>query len=158
MIKKICGGVADRTQSLWALLRGWAALRSCPLASLILPHFLRVPLHKGKSLRKALKERGLLEDFLKTHPYSISKKYSNLEKVASEPLTNYLDVSGSAPLPIVLLAQSVLGAPSQPPSPHLLGSMEPCGLWRPSPAPQSAPHQASRPGKGEALKVAAGRV
>ncbi|XP_008702264.2 chymosin-like [Ursus americanus] len=51
----------------------------------------RVPLHKGKSLRKALKERGLLEDFLKTHPYSISKKYSNLEKVASEPLTNYLD-------------------------------------------------------------------
>ncbi|XP_034876015.1 chymosin-like [Mirounga angustirostris] len=51
----------------------------------------RVPLHKGKSLRKALKERGLLEDFLKTHPYSFSKKYSNLEKVASEPLTNYLD-------------------------------------------------------------------
>uniref|UniRef100_A0A7N5P2L4 Chymosin n=1 Tax=Ailuropoda melanoleuca TaxID=9646 RepID=A0A7N5P2L4_AILME len=51
----------------------------------------RVPLHKGKSLRKALKEHGLLEDFLKTHPYSISKKYSNLEKVASEPLTNYLD-------------------------------------------------------------------
>ncbi|XP_032271776.1 chymosin-like [Halichoerus grypus] len=51
----------------------------------------RVPLHKGKSLRKALKERGLLEDFLKTYPYSFSKKYSNLEKVASEPLTNYLD-------------------------------------------------------------------
>ncbi|XP_032737152.1 chymosin-like [Lontra canadensis] len=51
----------------------------------------RVPLYKGKSLRKALKENGLLEDFLKKHPYSISKKYSSLAKVASEPLTNYLD-------------------------------------------------------------------
>nr|XP_055197093.1 chymosin-like [Nyctereutes procyonoides] len=51
----------------------------------------RVPLHKGKSLRKALKEHGLLEDFLKKHPYAISRKYSNLEKVASEPLANYLD-------------------------------------------------------------------
>uniref|UniRef100_A0A8C7BW05 Peptidase A1 domain-containing protein n=1 Tax=Neovison vison TaxID=452646 RepID=A0A8C7BW05_NEOVI len=51
----------------------------------------RVPLHKGKSLRKVLKEHGLLEDFLKKHPYSISTKYSSLAKVASEPLTNYLD-------------------------------------------------------------------
>lgn len=43
-----------------------------------------------------MKEHGLLEDFLKKHPYAISRKYSNLEKVASEPLANYLDVSGSA--------------------------------------------------------------
>lgn len=73
-------------------------MRRCPLVSLILPGLHRVPLHKGKSLRKVLKEHGLLEDFLKKHPYSISTKYSSLAKVASEPLTNYLDVSGS-PLP-----------------------------------------------------------
>ncbi|XP_007076462.1 chymosin-like [Panthera tigris] len=51
----------------------------------------RVPLHKGKSLRKALKEHGLLEDFLKEHPYGIRKKYSNLDKVPNEPLANFLD-------------------------------------------------------------------
>uniref|UniRef100_A0A8C8WPB9 Peptidase A1 domain-containing protein n=1 Tax=Panthera leo TaxID=9689 RepID=A0A8C8WPB9_PANLE len=52
---------------------------------------LMVPLHKGKSLRKALKEHGLLEDFLKEHPYGIRKKYSNLDKVPNEPLANFLD-------------------------------------------------------------------
>ncbi|XP_006919685.1 chymosin [Pteropus alecto] len=51
----------------------------------------RVPLHKGKSLRKALKERGLLEDFLRTHRYAISKENSGVGKVAREPLVNYLD-------------------------------------------------------------------
>ncbi|XP_025783610.1 chymosin-like [Puma concolor] len=51
----------------------------------------RVPLHKGKSLRKALKEQGLLEDFLKEHPYGIRKKYSNLDKEPNEPLANFLD-------------------------------------------------------------------
>uniref|UniRef100_A0A667HH16 Chymosin-like n=1 Tax=Lynx canadensis TaxID=61383 RepID=A0A667HH16_LYNCA len=51
----------------------------------------RVPLRKGKSLRKALKEHGLLEDFLKEHPYGIRKKYSNLDKVSNEPLANFLD-------------------------------------------------------------------
>ncbi|KAM8783592.1 chymosin-like [Rhynchonycteris naso] len=51
----------------------------------------RIPLHKGKSIRKALKEHGLLEDFLKTHRYAISSKYSSSGQVASEPLFNYLD-------------------------------------------------------------------
>ncbi|XP_039696947.1 chymosin-like [Pteropus medius] len=51
----------------------------------------RVPLHKGKSLRKALKERGLLEDFLRTHRHAISKENSGVGKVAREPLVNYLD-------------------------------------------------------------------
>ncbi|XP_037355531.1 chymosin-like isoform X2 [Talpa occidentalis] len=52
---------------------------------------IRLPLHKGKSLRKSLKERGLLEDFLRTHQVTFSRKYSNYGEVASEPLTNYLD-------------------------------------------------------------------
>ncbi|XP_003933485.1 chymosin [Saimiri boliviensis] len=51
----------------------------------------RIPLHKGKSLRKALKERGLLEDFLKNHQYAVSRKHSSSGKVARESLTNYLD-------------------------------------------------------------------
>ncbi|XP_036091163.1 chymosin isoform X1 [Rousettus aegyptiacus] len=50
----------------------------------------RVPLHKGKSLRKALKERGLLEDFLRTHGHAISSRKNS--KVAQEPMVNYLDV------------------------------------------------------------------
>lgn len=57
---------------------------------------LRIPLHKGKSIRKALREHGLLEDFLRTHQYTASGKYRS-GKVASEPLFNYLDVSGSPP-------------------------------------------------------------
>ncbi|ELK30776.1 Chymosin [Myotis davidii] len=50
----------------------------------------RIPLHKGKSIRRALRERGLLEDFLRTHQYTASGKYQ-AGKVASEPLFNYLD-------------------------------------------------------------------
>ncbi|KAM7054832.1 chymosin-like [Molossus nigricans] len=50
----------------------------------------RIPLHKGKSIRKALRERGLLDDFLRTHQYAASSKYK-AGKVASEPLFNYLD-------------------------------------------------------------------
>ncbi|ELW65241.1 chymosin [Tupaia chinensis] len=51
----------------------------------------RIPLHKGKSLRRALKEQGLLEDFLKTQQSTVSGKYFSSGVVASEPLTNYLD-------------------------------------------------------------------
>ncbi|XP_032949340.1 chymosin-like [Rhinolophus ferrumequinum] len=51
----------------------------------------RIPLHKGKSVRKALKERGLLEDFLKSHPYAKNRNFSNFGEVAREPLFNYLD-------------------------------------------------------------------
>ncbi|XP_004390476.1 chymosin-like [Trichechus manatus latirostris] len=51
----------------------------------------RIPLHKGKSMRQALKENGLLDDFLRKHQYAIGRKYSNCGEVASEPLTNYLD-------------------------------------------------------------------
>lgn len=45
---------------------------------------------------------------MKTHPYSISKKYSNFAEVASEPLFNYLDVSDSANLLATSLTQDVM--------------------------------------------------
>uniref|UniRef100_A0A674JGC5 pepsin A n=1 Tax=Terrapene triunguis TaxID=2587831 RepID=A0A674JGC5_9SAUR len=53
-----------------------------------------VSLKKGKSLRQNLKEHGLLEDFLKKHPYYLASKYfpSLSNEFASEPLTNYMDV------------------------------------------------------------------
>lgn len=83
-----------------------------------------------------MKEHGLLEDFLKTHPYAITKKYSNLAKVSNEPLTNYLDVSGSAPLPL-LLTQSVMDAPSRPlPLSHFEESWSPVDCGGHLPAPQ----------------------
>ncbi|XP_008066666.1 chymosin [Carlito syrichta] len=64
------------------------------LVALALSHssgFISVPLQKAKSLRKTLKEHGLLEDFLSKYQHEIGRKYSNFGKVASEPLTNYLD-------------------------------------------------------------------
>ncbi|XP_004620142.1 chymosin-like [Sorex araneus] len=51
----------------------------------------RIPLHRGKSLRKSLKEHGLLEEFLSKHETKHNRKFSNFGQVASEPLTNYLD-------------------------------------------------------------------
>uniref|UniRef100_A0A8C3SWU8 pepsin A n=1 Tax=Chelydra serpentina TaxID=8475 RepID=A0A8C3SWU8_CHESE len=62
--------------------------------SLSLPLLIRVSLKKGKSLRQNLKEHGLLEDFLKKHPYNVASKYfpSLANDYASEPLTNYMDV------------------------------------------------------------------
>ncbi|KGL85319.1 Pepsin A, partial [Tinamus guttatus] len=54
----------------------------------------RVTLRKGKSLRKALKEHGLLEHYLKLNPYNPASKYfpSLASTVSSEPLTNYMDM------------------------------------------------------------------
>ncbi|KAM5256350.1 chymosin-like [Ctenodactylus gundi] len=51
----------------------------------------RIPLHRGKSLRSALQEQGLLEDFLRKHQDAFRVEHSNLGKVAREPLFNYLD-------------------------------------------------------------------
>lgn len=75
---------------------GWSVQPSLSLTS---SHLLRIPLHKGKSLRNTLKERGLLEDFLRTHQSEFTEKGFGTGIVASEPLTNYLDVSVSAGLP-----------------------------------------------------------
>ncbi|KAM9605977.1 LOW QUALITY PROTEIN: pepsin A-5 [Morphnus guianensis] len=50
----------------------------------------RVPLRRGKSLRQVLKEHGLLERYLKQHPYNLASKYHHAG-VSAEPLQNYLD-------------------------------------------------------------------
>uniref|UniRef100_A0A8C9DK68 Peptidase A1 domain-containing protein n=1 Tax=Prolemur simus TaxID=1328070 RepID=A0A8C9DK68_PROSS len=52
----------------------------------------RIRLHKGKSLRRALQERGLLGDFLREHQYATRPMYSNFSK----SLIGYLDVGDSA--------------------------------------------------------------
>ncbi|XP_072194194.1 pepsin A [Excalfactoria chinensis] len=69
------------------LLLGLVALAQCSIH--------RVPLQKGKSLRKQLKEHGLLEDFLKKHPYNPASKYNPVLTATEsyEPMTNYMDAS-----------------------------------------------------------------
>jgi hypothetical protein len=107
-------------------------------------HFFRVPLHKGKSLRSALRERGLLDSFLRRYQYTFSEKYSDSGKVASERLTNYLDVSGSAGIP-----WKEFSNPLAPKAFLLSGILEPVGcgaVFLPSVAPQCA----RGPSKGNA--------
>ncbi|XP_065611854.1 pepsin A [Cyrtonyx montezumae] len=55
----------------------------------------RIPLKKGKTLRKQLKDHGLLEDFLKKHPYNPASKYNPVlsASASSEPMENYMDTS-----------------------------------------------------------------
>ncbi|NXV37211.1 PEPA protein, partial [Rissa tridactyla] len=50
----------------------------------------RVPMRKGKSLRQTLREHGLLEKYLKQHPFDPAAKYFH-SRIAAEPLQNYLD-------------------------------------------------------------------
>ncbi|KAM3850939.1 pepsin A-like [Vipera latastei] len=54
----------------------------------------KVYLKKIKSVRETLKDLGLLEDFLKKHPYNIGSKYfPRLQNTfASEPMQNYMDL------------------------------------------------------------------
>uniref|UniRef100_A0A8C3FUT8 pepsin A n=1 Tax=Chrysemys picta bellii TaxID=8478 RepID=A0A8C3FUT8_CHRPI len=70
----------------WLLLLSLVVLFQCWVT--------KVSLKKGKSMRQNLKEHGLLEDFLKKHPYNLASKHfpSLANKAASEPLTNYMDV------------------------------------------------------------------
>lgn len=88
------------------------------------PPLLRIPLHKGKSLRNTLKEQGLLEDFLRRHQYEFSEKNSNIGVVAIEPLINYLDVSVCRPSQgwILMFLVSCLATASLP-----SGTAEPVG-------------------------------
>ncbi|XP_069798244.1 pepsin A-like isoform X2 [Narcine bancroftii] len=57
----------------------------------------QIKLHKGKSVRDVLKERGLLDDFLEKHAYNPATKYLRPAQhdtlAATEPLINYLDLS-----------------------------------------------------------------
>ncbi|XP_048468044.1 pepsin A-like [Rhincodon typus] len=58
---------------------------------------IRVPLIKGKSGRDILREKGLLGDFLKKHPYDPCSKYQvpycSQILDTTEPMINYLDLS-----------------------------------------------------------------
>ncbi|XP_038675278.1 pepsin A-like [Scyliorhinus canicula] len=57
---------------------------------------IRVPLRKGKSARQVLKDRGLLEEFLKNHPRNPYAKYGrlfNTQSMGTEPLSNSMDMS-----------------------------------------------------------------
>ncbi|XP_067913826.1 pepsin A-like [Heterodontus francisci] len=58
---------------------------------------IRVPLFKGKSVRDVLREKGLLDEFLKNHPYDPCSKFEGSDCTqsldSSEPMINYLDFS-----------------------------------------------------------------
>ncbi|KAM6133080.1 pepsin A-5 [Phoenicopterus ruber ruber] len=64
------------------LLLGLVALAQCLVS--------RIPLRRGKSLRQALQEHGLLERYLKHHRFNLAAKYFH-SRVSAEPLQNYLD-------------------------------------------------------------------
>uniref|UniRef100_A0A663LYS0 pepsin A n=1 Tax=Athene cunicularia TaxID=194338 RepID=A0A663LYS0_ATHCN len=51
---------------------------------------LEVPLWRGKSLRQSLQEHGLLQNYLKQHPYNPATKYF-ATSASAEPLQNYMD-------------------------------------------------------------------
>ncbi|XP_074854091.1 pepsin A-like [Carettochelys insculpta] len=70
----------------WLLLLSLVALAQCLVT--------KVSLKKKKSLRQNLQEHGLLEDFLKKHPYNLASKYfpGLASRFATEPLTNYMDI------------------------------------------------------------------
>uniref|UniRef100_A0A8C4UFU1 pepsin A n=1 Tax=Falco tinnunculus TaxID=100819 RepID=A0A8C4UFU1_FALTI len=53
-------------------------------------HVHRVSLKKMKSLRQTLKEHGLLDRYLKQHPYNLATKYFPSD-TSAEPLQNYMD-------------------------------------------------------------------
>ncbi|XP_049745710.1 pepsin A-1-like [Elephas maximus indicus] len=70
----------------WLLLLSLVALSEC---------FYKVPLFRKKSLRRNLKEHGLLDDFLKTHHLNPASKYFPKEASSlldTQALENYLDV------------------------------------------------------------------
>uniref|UniRef100_A0A8B9NX49 pepsin A n=1 Tax=Apteryx owenii TaxID=8824 RepID=A0A8B9NX49_APTOW len=64
------------------------------LGLVALSQYLVISLRKGKSLRKPLKEHGLLEYYLKHNPYNLASKYfpTLASTVSSEPLENYMDM------------------------------------------------------------------
>ncbi|XP_054420699.1 pepsin B [Pteronotus mesoamericanus] len=53
----------------------------------------RIILKKGKSIRQMMEEKGVLEEFLKSHPKAdpAVKYHFNNDAVAYEPITNYMD-------------------------------------------------------------------
>ncbi|XP_028587866.1 gastricsin-like [Podarcis muralis] len=53
----------------------------------------KVPLKKFKSMREVMKEKGVLEKFLKDNHYDPASKYFNNYASGYEPLANYMDMS-----------------------------------------------------------------
>ncbi|XP_058860695.1 pepsin A-like [Acipenser ruthenus] len=54
----------------------------------------KVPLYKGKSARETLEEQGLLDKFLKKHPYNPTAKFNSVfARASSKTLTNDYDLS-----------------------------------------------------------------
>ncbi|XP_022437159.1 gastricsin [Delphinapterus leucas] len=54
---------------------------------------IKVPVKKLKSIRETMKEKGILEDFLRTHKYDPAQKYRFSDfSVASEPM-DYMDAA-----------------------------------------------------------------
>lgn len=68
------------------------------------PCLRRIILKKGKSIRQTLEEKGVLEQFLKSHPKAdpAIKYHFNNDAVAYVPITNYLDVSEGGGMSITL--------------------------------------------------------
>uniref|UniRef100_A0A7M4FYG0 Peptidase A1 domain-containing protein n=1 Tax=Crocodylus porosus TaxID=8502 RepID=A0A7M4FYG0_CROPO len=68
-----------------------------------------VPLKKGRSAKEVMKEKGVLEDFLKHRRYDPGRKYHvNEYNVAYEPMTSYLDSSYFGEISIGKPAQKFL--------------------------------------------------
>uniref|UniRef100_A0A8D1SHE3 Peptidase A1 domain-containing protein n=1 Tax=Sus scrofa TaxID=9823 RepID=A0A8D1SHE3_PIG len=66
--------------------------------TVLLQHGQLIPLTKVKSVRESLREKGLLKNFLKEHPYNmiqnlLSKNSSHVQKFSYQPLRNYLDLA-----------------------------------------------------------------
>ncbi|KAF1525097.1 Pepsin A, partial [Eudyptes schlegeli] len=64
------------------LLLGLVTLAQCLVS--------RIPLRRAKSLRQSLREHGLLNRYLKQHPYNLAAKYFPTS-TSAEPLQNYLN-------------------------------------------------------------------
>ncbi|XP_055510938.1 gastricsin-like [Leucoraja erinacea] len=75
--------------------------------------FHKVPLHRSKSLRNMLRERGELKQFLDTHKRDPALKYQHLfpgyqSEGANEPLLNYMDTTYYGPITIGTPPQSFM--------------------------------------------------